>query len=100
VKIFGEKGCLFYGGNDGCSKSGKMEIRLNDGSTTVVEGGFLFENTDKEGLGPESLQEFVVGCGGGDGCFVGASSDIGLQTVLAIDAMYRSSLSGVVEDIL
>ena len=28
VKIFGEKGCLFYGGNDGCHQSGLCYVIL------------------------------------------------------------------------
>ncbi|CAE6967744.1 pht4 [Symbiodinium natans] len=93
-KIFGSQGCLLYSGDDADPGSGRLEVLLNDGSTEV-EDGFFFENTSKEGLGPESLRFFLAACCGGD--FVNAAdATIGRYVVQTIDAMYRSAKDGAV----
>jgi predicted dehydrogenase len=70
-------------------------LRLRNGTMQRREG-FQFENYEVDGEGPESLQAFIDACNGGSP-FVGADADVGLHTVRAIDAMYRSSLSGALE---
>jgi predicted dehydrogenase len=58
--------------------------------------GFEFENTDQDGDGPESLQNFLDACLGRD-YFPGADAEVGLKAVATLDAMYRSALSGKAE---
>ena len=99
MKIFGENGALLYGGDDARPDSGSLEFRKKDGSQQVFPGGFLFENYEEDGYGPESLRAFVDGCLG-DQIFIGATSEIGCRTVLAIEAMYRSAKEGKSVDIL
>jgi hypothetical protein len=101
VKIFGSMGVLTYRGDDQNPSSGGLSLRRRDGhqqqqqqhQQTPLEGGFLFENYDPEGEGPESVCAFIDACLGRD-YYTGADADTCLDTVRAIDAMYRSSLSG------
>ena len=96
-KIFGTEGALLFGGDDRIPSSGQLEIRRNDG-TTILPDGFHFENCDESGDGPESLQAFLDACQGAH-CPDMASSEVGLKTVQAIDAMYRSAKSGKPEKV-
>ena len=57
---------------------------------------FEFENYEPSGTGPESLQAFVDACLGRP-YYTGADAQVGLATVRALDAMYRSALSGQLE---
>jgi len=103
IEVYGEEGSLFYSGNDGDTNSGVLELRkseVNSGKPEYIlpKQGFLFENLDTEGKGPESLQEFIKACQGKD-YYVGASSLVGLKTVQTIEAMYRSHHKGTVETI-
>ena len=61
--------------------------------------GFHFENYDADSDGPESMHAFICACLGEE-YYVGADADVGLRTVLALDAMYRSARSGRVEEVL
>ena len=60
---------------------------------------FRFENYEPSGDGPESLHALVDACLGRD-AYVGADAQVGLKTVRALDAMYRSAGSGQVEKCL
>lgn len=62
VKMFGSKGVLMYGGDDKNPDSGKLELRRHDGSESYISEGFLMENTEAEGNGPESMLEFIKAC--------------------------------------
>jgi len=101
IQIHGDKGVILYGGDDFIPTSGKLELRrrcVNDGKIEYMckEEGFLFENLDPSGTGPESLHEFLKACRGED-YYIGADSGIGLKTVQTIEAMYRSNQSGNAE---
>lgn len=84
--------------------------------------GFLFEDTDPSGLGPESLQTFVKACIGTEGCWEvssysrwmtnphgmhddylytaqGAPASLGVKVVRVVDALYRSAKSKLLETI-
>jgi len=95
IKIFGEKGVLAYGGDDKKQSSGRLELRRHDGSSHVSEG-FLMENTEQAGNGPESMLQFIAACRGLE-FRNGADQNIGLQAVRVLDAMYRSAASGKTE---
>ena len=91
IKIFGTEGSLLFGGDDREPNSGRLELRRPDGSTEVLHANFHFENLDAEGLGPESLQNFVqLCCGRKDVVYAGANVMDGLRSIQTIDAMYRS----------
>lgn len=79
---------------------GDMASELND--------GFHFENGEQKGLGPGSMKAFLDACHASSSRYAQGEdlpirsvndSMIGLRTVQIIDAMYRSSISGNVEDI-
>ena len=57
------------------------------------------ENTEPQGVGPESLLEFVKACRGLP-YRNGADQHVGLQAVRVLDAMYRSAASGKTESCL
>ena len=63
VKMFGSKGVLMYGGEDLKPDSGRLELRLHDGTIEIKEG-FYMENLEQGGTGIESLQQFVNACRG------------------------------------
>ena len=58
-----------------------------------VKKGFLFENYEDTGTGPESVQAFIAACRGLDH-FRGIDAEIGLDVVRCIAAMYASATSG------
>ena len=106
IEMYGAEGTLIYGGDDQDPTSGCLQLRTNNtldaGQVEITERkdlGFLFENTETSGLGPESLLEFVSVCEGGKP-YVGASSAVGLKAVQTIEAMYRSNASGKAEDVM
>ena len=80
------------GEEDEAGSNGQLQLRLFTGRTETVPG-FEFENTDIDGIGPESLQNFVDACLG-EAYFPGADATVGLKAVATLDAMYRSALSG------
>lgn len=95
VQIYGKKGALLFAGNDNQANSGHMELRrVETGGKIETPAGndFYFENTEQDGIGPESLQIFVAACNGED-YYDGASTFLGLKTVQTIHAMYRSAKS-------
>ena len=98
VRIFGSEGMITYEGDDQKPQSGQLELRRRDGETRALEG-FQFENYEADGDGPESLQAFISACRRQKDVFVGADAEVGLQVVLALDAMYRSAKSGCREDV-
>ena len=85
----------FFGGDDQRPASGALELRRRDGqpSQQVLSPSFQFENYDPEGPGPESLHALICACVGRP-AYVGADHVVGLKTVRAVDAMYRSAASG------
>lgn len=110
-KIYGTNGMLLYSGNDGDQTSGSLQLKLFDGSIVDFNqpehcldssigrlDGFKFENTESDGLGPESLLNFVDACLGKE-IWQGASSNLGVQVVGIIEAMYRSAKSRSVEKV-
>ena len=94
--MFGSKGVLMFGGDDKHPKSGRLELRYHDGSPSHVSEGFLMENTESDGNGPESLCEFIKACRGLP-YRNGATAEVGMQAVRVLDAMYRSAASGKTE---
>jgi predicted dehydrogenase len=92
IKIFGSEGALLYEGDDRNPKSGQLELRHPSGKVEVLHPNFVFENLDHDGMGPESLQNFVQLCCGNksDELYVGANVTDGLRSIQVIDAMYRS----------
>jgi len=99
IKMFGTNGVLTYGGDDKNVASGKLELKKHDGSVITVDGGFLMENTESEGNGPESLLQFIEACQGKP-YQNGADQEVGLQAVRVLDCMYRSAASGKTEEAL
>ena len=59
--------------------------------------GFHFENIEKDGMGPESLQTFVRACLGEEGCWRGCDPALGHMTVKVINALYKSAKSKMLE---
>ena len=98
IKMFGSKGVLMYGGDDKNPGSGRLELRLHDGTSQVTEG-FLMENLEQGGDGTESLQHFVAACRGKE-YKNGADQEVGLQAVRVLNALYRSAASGKTEKAL
>jgi len=96
IKMFGSKGVLMYGGDDKDESSGRLELRRHDGTESFISEGFLMENTEAEGTGPESLLQFIAACRGLP-YQNGANQEVGLQAVRVLDAMYRSAASGKTE---
>lgn len=109
VQIYGSEGSLFYCGNDNDPSSGRLELRVGktknqdeeEGTVKVYceKLGFHFENTDQEGNGPESLQNFIAACLGKKNYQTGADDKVGLKSVQLLDAMYRSQHSGTSEEV-
>jgi len=110
-RMFGSEGMLSYcgsymidGGDDDenslCQPlgadvphtEGELKLERYDGKSKTI-GGFEFENIEKGGIGPESLQAFIDACLGLQH-FEGTTARIGYLTVATIDAMYRSAKSG------
>lgn len=97
-KIFGTEGCILYCGNDEDAESGDLVLTRHDGRNQRMPG-FHFENTSKEGTGPESLQAFIDGCLGNE-FFNAADVTIGVKVVQTVEAMYRSAKSGCAETVV
>eukprot|EP00929_Paragymnodinium_shiwhaense_P083062 TRINITY_DN44101_c0_g1_i1.p1 TRINITY_DN44101_c0_g1~~TRINITY_DN44101_c0_g1_i1.p1 ORF type:complete len:632 (+),score=86.76 TRINITY_DN44101_c0_g1_i1:164-2059(+) len=96
-KIFGTEGMLTYSGDDKDPSSGDLVIQRHDLKNQRFPG-FLFENYDAEGNGPESLRAFLGACVGRD-VWNGADAALGRMVVLTLDAMYRSAKSGQTEEL-
>lgn len=104
-KVFGDEGFLMYSGDDQDPDSGSLLLRRHDGEAEELPG-FLFENYEDAGLGPESLQAFVAACrarkaGSGDAAAMwnGCDAAVGSRVVALIDALYRSATSGLPADV-
>jgi len=87
-KIFGSEGMLMYSGDDKDENSGALILKRYDGTQEEYKG-FLFENYTPIGDGPESLQQFILGCAGKPFCNA-ADVSVGAKAAKTIDAMYRS----------
>ena len=97
-QVFGSEGFIEYSGDDQDPSSGSLLLRRHDGSTET-HGSFLFENYEQEGIGPESLCAFVDGCRGDSNVWNGCNAEIGLRTVVTIDAMYKSATTGLAVEV-
>jgi predicted dehydrogenase len=111
-RLIGTEGILSYCGvdEDKGKTSGdapgkaESEVQGNAGGLSLLRfdgrkedfSGFEFENTDQDGDGPESLQNFLDACLGRE-YFPGADANVGLKAVATLDAMYRSAVSGKAE---
>jgi predicted dehydrogenase len=98
IQMFGSKGVLSFSGDDKNKQSGTLEVKYNDAAKPDFTSmhGFLMENTEQEGNGPESMIEFIKGCRGLDHQN-GADQHVGLEAVRVLNAMYRSAASGKTE---
>merc|ERR1712061_905292 len=83
-------------GDDKNPTSGRLEFRRHDGGPSHISEGFLMENTEQEGNGPESMLHFIAACRGLP-FQNGADQNIGMQAVRVLEAMYRSAASGKTE---
>lgn len=86
IELFGEEGCLMYGGDDQIPESGRLELRkttagesgdgqsifpcidqdlsdlLDDDLASELKDGFYFEDGEQEGCGPGSMKLFLNAC--------------------------------------
>ena len=100
IKIFGSKGVLSFTGDDKKPSSGNLIAKFHDTATPdVVSEGFLMENTEAKGNGPESLLQFIAACRGLP-FENGADESVGLEAVRVLNAMYRSAASKKTEKAL
>jgi len=88
-KVFGSEGFIMYSGDDQDTESGALLLRRHDGREEE-HAGFEFENYEQDGLGPESLRNFVDACRGAPS-YNGCDAAVGHCVVSVIDAMYRSA---------
>mmetsp|Transcript_8957 Transcript_8957/g.12705 ORF Transcript_8957/g.12705 Transcript_8957/m.12705 type:complete len:137 (+) Transcript_8957:1-411(+) len=98
IHIYGDQGAILYTGDDDDLQSGKLEyMTYEDDKGTIVPDGcstFQFENTELDGMGPESLLNFIDACLGKEDYYVGADTLVGYRTVQIVEALYRSSTTG------
>ena len=87
---------MVYCGDDSDPESGSLSYTSAAGETQHFDGGFLFEDTTADGTGPDSVHEFVRGCLG-QKYYEGASAQCGRAVVRALEAMYKSGVSGSAE---
>lgn len=97
-KIFGTEGCILYSGDDANPTSGDLILNRHDGKDQIFPG-FAFENTEKDGHGPESLQAFIGACLGRPVANA-ADAPLGLKVVQVIAAMYKSAKTGSVQQLV
>jgi len=99
-KIFGTEGMLIFSGDlvesaavgtSSCTSEG-LVLQRHDGNNQTFPG-FEFENFEKEGNGPESVQTLIAACLGQD-IFNAADAEVGCKSVVSIEAMYRSAKLG------
>eukprot|EP01051_Picozoa_sp_SAG22_P021448 SAG22_NODE_4735_length_1179_cov_0.962963_1_plen_189_part_00 len=96
IRIFGTGGMLTYTGDDSDPDSGQLVYTSTAGESEKFSGGFLFEDTGEEGTGPASIEAFLDGCQGYE-YYEGASAECGRSVVRALEAMYKSGVSGQAE---
>lgn len=108
ITIYGTDGALSYSGDDRDPSSGRLELRIGgedagdrEGNVEVYceDSGFVFEELDQDGAGPQSVQNFIAACLD-ENYYVGADSLIGFRSVQTLDAMYRSDHSGNAEQVM
>ena len=100
IKIFGSKGVLSFSGDDKRPSSGNLTAKFHDAATPdFISEGFLMENTEAGGYGPESLLQFIAACRGLP-FENGADAGVGLEAVRVLNAMYRSAASKQTEKAL
>eukprot|EP00931_Biecheleriopsis_adriatica_P038840 TRINITY_DN22213_c0_g1_i1.p1 TRINITY_DN22213_c0_g1~~TRINITY_DN22213_c0_g1_i1.p1 ORF type:complete len:389 (-),score=54.60 TRINITY_DN22213_c0_g1_i1:49-1215(-) len=99
-KILGTEGMLIFSGDlvesmaegkTSAASDGLLLIRHDNKNQTFP--GFEFENFEKEGNGPESVQALVSACLGRP-FFNAADAEVGCKSVVSIEAMYRSAKLG------
>jgi len=83
--------------DDPTNDIGSIDLSLNNGENLLIEG-FEFENLTVV-PGPESIHSFIDGCLGKE-YYDGANGLLGLKTVATIDAIYRSTISEMAENVL
>ena len=125
VHIFGDRGSLMYSGDDRIPASGQLELRKTsqeDGGKQVsqefpcsnrdwatlvgeeeISDGFVFEDGETLGLGPDSMRQFINACSLSVQAHEAEGSplpskfndaNVGLRTVQIIEALYRSAKLG------
>ena len=91
-----------------CAPGRDWSDLLGDDVASELKDGFYFEDGKQEGYGPGSMKSFLDACRASSMQYARGThvqnaavndSLIGLRTVQVIDAMYRSSISGNVEEI-
>lgn len=76
----------------------RLELLCHDMGQTELGPPFDFEHLSQTGTGPGSMDALVNACLGKP-FNVAAGALEGLKAVATIDAMYRSALSGLPEDV-
>lgn len=105
-KIFGTEGMLLFSGDvvesnavgSGSSVEDGLVLQRHDNNNQTFPG-FEFENFEKEGNGPESVQTLIAACLGRE-IFNAADADVGCKSVVSIEAMYRSAKTGKEVDVM
>lgn len=99
-KIFGSEGLLIFSGDlvesmaaVGASTAQDGLVLLRHDNKNQSFPGFDFENFEKSGNGPESVQTLVAACLG-QSVFNAANAEVGCKAVVSIEAMYRSAKLG------
>ena len=102
--IFGSQGMLTYSGLAGSHDANpdgapsRLELLCHDGTSEKGQP-FEFEHLSQTGTGPGSMDALVNACLGKP-FNVAAGALEGLKAVATIDAMYRSALSGLPEEVV
>jgi len=104
-KIFGNKGMLLFSGDvvesvavgDASGAPEGLVLQLKEEKLSFP--GFEFENFEKEGNGPESVQTLIEACLGRS-IFNAADAEVGCKSVVSIEAMYRSAKLGQEVDVM
>lgn len=99
-KIFGSEGMIIFSGDcvesmavgQGSSVEEGLVLQRHDNKNQMFPG-FEFENFEKKGNGPESVQALIAACLGRD-FFNAADAVVGCKSVVSIEAMYRSAKLG------
>merc|ERR1719198_1091755 len=84
-------------GNSSSAEEGLILMRNDDKNQTFP--GFEFENFEKKGNGPESVQTLIAACLGRS-IFNAADAEVGCKSVVSIEAMYRSAKLGQEVDVM